>query len=594
MAELILTGDTLNEGRIKINQAYTGQTVFWSASTGVSSIIMNNGSGNYTAGKHSIVVGFGHSGSTTYGNYSTIAGGQYNHNKGNLSFIGAGGGYNSNSKMSNYISANVSRSFIGAGGYNKIKGGVNNAIVAGGGYDYQFFTFLNRENVISGGTRNFIGAGKLNSIATGSESATIVAGTGNKIFAGDRHFIGAGYNNNISTYNELFENNSVIVGGYANKIKETQCFIGGGGANHVYGSYSSIVGGGGNVVATVSDYCFIGGGYVNRISTNSDYNVVVGGKYNHIYAGDHSFMGGGYKNYLFANRAVLVGGRYNYVGGDNAVIVGGRGNKMTHNFNFGIGGGGLSIATSEVVMAGTDTDTPSAANNTIRFDMVGGNGRWDGTVNLGAADYAEYFEWEDGNTNNEDRRGYFVSIIGNKIKIGNENIIGIVSANPAVVGDASPNKWNGAFELDEWGTPIYSEYSYYKIIEKEGETGETTTFIYVDDNDNEFLEYHSPSNVNGIPFIGDSTNSTLIDTRKVRKLNPSFNPSTPYIAREDRSEWDPIGILGKLMVRTSENITGSRVDVNASGMAINGTAYHVLKTEKPYDGSYGIVQILLR
>lgn len=472
--------------------------------------------------------------------------------------------------------------------------GVNNAIVAGGGYDYQFFTFLNRENVISGGTRNFIGAGKLNSIATGSESATIVAGTGNKIFAGDRHFIGAGYNNNISTYNELFENNSVIVGGYANKIKETQCFIGGGGANHVYGSYSSIVGGGGNVVATVSDYCFIGGGYVNRISTNSDYNVVVGGKYNHIYAGDHSFMGGGYKNYLFANRAVLVGGRYNYVGGDNAVIVGGRGNKMTHNFNFGIGGGGLSIATSEVVMAGTDTDTPSAANNTIRFDMVGGNGRWDGTVNLGAADYAEYFEWEDGNTNNEDRRGYFVSIIGNKIKIGNENIIGIVSANPAVVGDASPNKWNGAFELDEWGTPIYSEYSYYKIIEKEGETGETTTFIYVDDNDNEFLEYHSPSNVNGIPFIGDSTNSTLIDTRKVRKLNPSFNPSTPYIAREDRSEWDPIGILGKLMVRTSENITGSRVDVNASGMAINGTAYHVLKTEKPYDGSYGIVQILLR
>ena len=34
----------------------------------------------------------------------------------------------------------------------------------------------------------------------------------------------------------------------------------------------------------------------------------------------------------------------------------------------------------------------------------------------GTADYAEYFEWEDQNLNNQDRTGYFVSLDKDKIK----------------------------------------------------------------------------------------------------------------------------------------------------------------------------------
>jgi hypothetical protein len=66
------------------------------------------------------------------------------------------------------------------------------------------------------------------------------------------------------------------------------------------------------------------------------------------------------------------------------------------------------------------------------------------------------------------------------------------------------------------------------------------------------------------------------------------------IPRKERQEWSPIGLLGKLHVRTSEQITGPKISVDSNGMAINGTDYHVLKSIKDYDGNYGIVQVLFR
>lgn len=71
-----------------------------------------------------------------------------------------------------------------------------------------------------------------------------------------------------------------------------------------------------------------------------------------------------------------------------------------------------------------------------------------GSVNANGADYAEYFEWEDGNTEKENRTGLFVSLHKNKIRIAksqNEYIVGIVSTNPSIVGnngeDRHTNKW---------------------------------------------------------------------------------------------------------------------------------------------------------
>lgn len=56
------------------------------------------------------------------------------------------------------------------------------------------------------------------------------------------------------------------------------------------------------------------------------------------------------------------------------------------------------------------------------------------------SDYAEYFEWEDGNPNNEDRTCLFVSIVNGTRKIKRamtgEDILGITSIDASVIGNA--------------------------------------------------------------------------------------------------------------------------------------------------------------
>jgi hypothetical protein len=134
------------------------------------------------------------------------------------------------------------------------------------------------------------------------------------------------------------------------------------------------------------------------------------------------------------------------------------------------------------------------------FDLYGdGNGKCDGSWTGGGADYAEYFEWADGNINNEDRRGYSVSLIDNKIKIAEqgENIIGVISGNPSIVGDAAWNKWSGKHLKDDFG-------SY--ILDEEGN----------------------------------------------RTLNPNYNADEEYIPREQRPEWSVVGLMGKLRIRKGQ------------------------------------------
>lgn len=108
------------------------------------------------------------------------------------------------------------------------------------------------------------------------------------------------------------------------------------------------------------------------------------------------------------------------------------------------------------------------------------------------ADYAEYFEWSDSNSNNE---GYFVSLTpGRKIQVSCTNILGIVSATLGVIGNA-PQEWPKKYLLDEWGREIIDE----------------TT---------------------GLP-----------------KLNPEYDEMQTYIPRSERKEWSPVGMLGMLRVR---------------------------------------------
>jgi len=141
----------------------------------------------------------------------------------------------------------------------------------------------------------------------------------------------------------------------------------------------------------------------------------------------------------------------------------------------------------------------------LEFNLRGdGNAYADGSWNGGGADYAECFEWFDSNPDAEDRRGISVVLYGDKIRkaIAGEDPIGVISGNPSVVGDAAWNKWNGKHLRDEFG-------------------------------------------------------SYLLDENGERQLNPSYDPDVEYISREERPEWDCVGLMGKLRIRKGQ-VTGSR------------------------------------
>lgn len=133
-----------------------------------------------------------------------------------------------------------------------------------------------------------------------------------------------------------------------------------------------------------------------------------------------------------------------------------------------------------------------------------GNAYADGSWNGGGADYAEYFEWEDGNTNNEDRVGHSVALINNKIKIAEDGdtIIGVISGNPSVVGDDAWNSWTNKYLKDDFGRYV-------------------------------------------------------LDADGFRTPNPNYDDTLTYVNRENRVEWDVVGLMGKLRIKKGQQTNPS-------------------------------------
>lgn len=436
-------------------------------------------------------------------------------------------------------------------------------------------TGLTNSPVFVATKQSTIGSGTINSAVIGGSGNTINGTVVNSsILGGGQNEVGAGSIDSLilgGSGNTFTANRVSIIGGISNTIGFTtdNASILGGESNQITGFFgtsddSTIVGGAGNLIQN-SDGSFIIGGSVNTVSNNggagADFSGIIGGVGNSVIESDY---------------AIGLGGVFNEVSDNhNYSIVLGRGAQTTSATTFTMGYNGAALS-------------PSSANNTIVFHFGEGDGFWDGTVNGGPADYAEYFEWNDGNVSNEDRVGYFVSLINGKIEIGNTNIVGVVSSVPAVVGDSAPLKWKDMYLKDEFGRVYKDYYNVYLV-----NTGSTSSKeVYIDSNNNIYSEPPNSINLSGELFVDEILNKVFLRQEVSKKLNPLYDPNEIYTPRKDRPEWSPIGLLGKLRVRTSEQITGSTVSASSNGMAVNGNDYHVLENIKDYDGNYGIVKIL--
>jgi hypothetical protein len=175
------------------------------------------------------------------------------------------------------------------------------------------------------------------------------------------------------------------------------------------------------------------------------------------------------------------------------------------------------------------------------------DGGWNGV----AADYAEYFEWEDGNPTDEDRRGITVTLVGNKVGAAaeGEDIIGVVSADPVVVGDAAWDRWHGKYLRDEYGAYVREDVPMVWWVEQQESATEGTIEGYEMEGQQEVNHSYR---VDAIPDDVTAPEDATYETSKERVLNPDWDESATYVPREDRPEWSPIGMLGKLRIRKGQ------------------------------------------
>lgn len=112
------------------------------------------------------------------------------------------------------------------------------------------------------------------------------------------------------------------------------------------------------------------------------------------------------------------------------------------------------------------------------------------------ADFAQMFEWEDGNVFREDRIGCFVTLDHGKIRLAqpSEYILGVTSESSSHVGNSEALNWQGMYLKDPWRRPLF-----------------------------------------------DMQGMTLI--------NPAYDSSKSYVPRHLRPEWAAVGMVGQLLVQ---------------------------------------------
>lgn len=244
------------------------------------------------------------------------------------------------------------------------------------------------------------------------------------------------------------------------------------------------------------------------------------------------------------------------VGGDGAISAYNATNEWNTGRNCYLKGGESSTANTFLTIGGGDRLSHGGQSQYLLEASVyyTFNSKWQAKFRVNTAgtiyakdtqvrgmDYAELFEWADQNTENEDRRGIFVTLsIGDKTiqiadNVSNDEILGIVSATPSVIGNAASFHWNKKYLTDVFGEELVQEVEIPEEVLEDG---------------------------------------TVIEAHTVLEpiLNPDYNPELEYIPRTMRSEWATIGLLGQLVVCDDGTcVAGMKCKCGANGMATIST-----------------------
>lgn len=319
-----------------------------------------------------------------------------------------------------------------------------------------------------------------------------------------------------------------IVGGYGNSVNLNESVVAGNNNNFgiaQQGSGGCFISGSKNSCAPDKNVSgSVIAGFENYVDTIAN-SIVIGG--NNV-VGAAAYCGCIGNLCTVNNINQFVSGYKSMTAGIGSVAFG---NQIYSHGMYGFGCGQYNAPMDDyffTVGCGTSDTTRANAFRVSR----GGYCYAKGTFSNGGADYAELLEWEDGNPYEEDRRGLFVALKGKKIVIADsaaENIIGVISGNPAMLGNNYSDTWKDQYLTDLWGKVILSEQLVAeeiiteKYVEEDIETGEMkekTRVIAVIPEHREML-----------PMV-----------------NPEYDSTKKYMPREERPEWGAVGMLGQLIV----------------------------------------------
>jgi hypothetical protein len=165
-----------------------------------------------------------------------------------------------------------------------------------------------------------------------------------------------------------------------------------------------------------------------------------------------------------------------------------------------------------------------------------GNFSIDGSFSDTGADYAEYFESQDGKS----------IPIGTTVVTDNDKIrpaqageapIGVISSIPTMVGNSDVDcgkNWSGKYLTDDFGKRIIEKAEFWKkhiieeVVKPNGKLSKRRKLIYGYSSD-------TP------PPKGAEVK--IVDREKI---NPSWNKSQKYVSRKDRPEWNVVGLVGRV------------------------------------------------
>ena len=142
-------------------------------------------------------------------------------------------------------------------------------------------------------------------------------------------------------------------------------------------------------------------------------------------------------------------------------------------------------------------------------------------------------------------------------------IIGVVSANPAVVGDSAWSEWQLAHQKDAYGGWVTKDEEFL-VWNKFGTFTDTDGVKkpnpqpdindYNRDADYQVLvsEIEAEKAKGNVPQAAIDQNLRV--TKTSRTYNPDYDKTRDYVPRSHRKEWDAIGLMGKLVVRRGQPI----------------------------------------